>query len=87
MFDDGVIVSKMATDAVDEQQKFKMYYDYREPVKQIPSHRMLAISRGETEDVLYFLIEMEAARALALIQRKVHKRAGDWTPHLQTALD
>ena len=44
MFDEGVIVSKMATGAVDEQQKFKMYYDYREPVKQIPSHRMLAIT-------------------------------------------
>jgi uncharacterized protein len=87
MFDEGVIVSKMATGAVDEQQKFKIYYDYREPVKQIPSHRMLAIRRGEAENVLYFLIEIEAARALALIQGKVHKRAGDWTPHLQTALE
>ena len=87
MFNEGVIVSKMATDAVDEQQKFKMYYDYREPVRQIPSHRMLAIRRGETENVLYFLIEIEAARALALIQGKVHKRAGDWTPHLQMALE
>jgi len=87
MFDEGVIVSKMATDAVDEQQKFKIYYDYSEPVKQIPSHRMLAIRRGEAENVLYFLIEIEAARALALIQGKVHKRAGDWTPHLQMALE
>src|ERR1035438_6934338 len=43
MFEEGVIVSKKMTDAVDEQLKFKMYYDYREPVKQIPSHRMLAI--------------------------------------------
>src|ERR1035438_4967944 len=40
MFDEDVIVCKKAADAVDEQQKFKMYYDYREPVKQIPSHRM-----------------------------------------------
>ena len=35
MFEEGVIVSKKTTDAVDEQQKFKMYYDYREPVKQM----------------------------------------------------
>ena len=41
-----------------------MYYDYREPVKQIPSHRMLAIRRGETEGVLYFDIELEPQRAL-----------------------
>ena len=40
-----------------------MYYDYREPVKTIPSHRMLAIRRGETENVLYFLIELEPQRA------------------------
>ena len=59
MFEEGVIVSKKTTDAVDEQQKFKMYYDYREPVKQIPSHRMLAIRRGESENVLYFLIELD----------------------------
>ena len=48
MFEEGVIVSKKMTDAADEQQKFQMYYDYREPVKQIPSHRMLAIRRGES---------------------------------------
>jgi uncharacterized protein len=87
MFDEGVIVSKMATDAVDEQQKFKMYYDYREPVKQIPSHRMLAIRRGESESILYFLIEIDAQRALALIHGKVHRQPGDWTPHLQAAIE
>src|SRR5262249_19108737 len=86
MFDQGVIVSKIATDAAYKQKKFKMYDDSREPVRQIPSHRMLAIRRGEAENVLYFLIEIEAARALALIQGKVHKRAGNWTPHLQMAL-
>src|SRR6185369_7015340 len=57
MFDEGMVVSRKATDAVDEQEKFKMYYEYREPVKTIPSHRMLAIRRGESEKVLYFLIE------------------------------
>src|SRR5580658_6207397 len=62
MFEEGVIVSKKTTDAVDEQQKFKMYYDYRERVKQIPSHRMLAMRRGESEKVLYFLIEVDPRR-------------------------
>ena len=87
MFDEGVIVSKKASDAVDEEQKFTMYYDYREPVKQIPSHRMLAIRRGEASSVLYFVIEMEPQRALAIIGSKVHKQAGDWTPQLTTAIE
>ena len=56
VFDEGVVVSRKAMDAVDEQDKFKMYYDYKEPVKTIPSHRMLAIRRGEGENILYFLI-------------------------------
>ncbi len=33
MFDEGMIVSKKTLDAVDEQEKFRMYYDYSEPVK------------------------------------------------------
>ncbi len=87
MFEEGVIVSKKTTDAVDEQQKFKMYYDYREPVKQIPSHRMLAIRRGETENVLYFLIELDPARPLDIIKSKIHQRPGDWTPQLNLAAE
>ena len=80
VFDEGVVVSRKAMDAVDEQEKFKMYYEYKEPVKTIPSHRMLAIRRGESENVLYFLIEIEAERAVAIIQRKVLRVRGDWTP-------
>jgi uncharacterized protein len=87
MFEEGVIVSKRAADAADEQQKFKMYYDYREPVKHIPSHRMLAIRRGETENVLYFLIELAPQRPLDLIKGKIHKQPGDWTPQLNLAAE
>ena len=76
MFDEGVIVSRKATDAVDEQEKFKMYYDYREPVKTIPSHRMLAIRRGESENVLYFLIELEPERAHRALMRRILAAAG-----------
>ncbi len=87
MFQEGVIVSKKTTDAVDEQQKFKMYYDYRERVLQIPSHRMLAIRRGETENVLYFLIELDPARPLDIIKSKIQQRPGDWTPQLNLAAE
>lgn len=87
LFDEGVVVSRKVTDANDEQEKFKMYYEYREPVRTIPSHRMLAIRRGEAENVLYFLIESESARALDLIRSHVHKAKGDWTPQLDLAIE
>ena len=87
LYDEGVVVSRKAMGAVDTQEKFKMYYDYREPVKAIPSHRMLAIRRGETESVLYFLIEVESARATGILRRHIIGPEGDWTPHLDLAIE
>jgi len=87
VFDEGIIVSRKAMDAVDEQEKFKMYYEYKEPVKTIPSHRMLAIRRGEGENVLYFLIDVEPERAVGIMRRHVLRQQGDWTPQLESAID
>jgi uncharacterized protein len=39
MFDEGLVISRKTPDAVDEASKFQMYYDYREPVRTIPSTR------------------------------------------------
>lgn len=87
LHDEGVIVSRRITDAPDPQEKFKMYYDYREPVKTIPSHRMLAIRRGEAESVLYFVIESDPLRAQGILRRHVLRAEGDWTPQLEMAID
>jgi protein Tex len=87
MFDEGVVISRKSMDAVDEQEKFKMYYDYKEPVKTIPSHRMLAIRRGENEKVLYFLIEVESERPLNILRANVLREQGDWTRQLELAIE
>ena len=87
MFDEGVIISRKTMDAVDEQEKFKMYYEYKEPVKTIPSHRMLAIRRGEGENVLYFLIELEPERTLAILRAHILRQSGDWTKQLGLAIE
>ena len=87
MWDQGVVVSHKVPDAKDEQEKFKMYYDYREPVNKIPSHRMLAIRRGESEEVLYFLIELDALSSVSYLRSQVLQRTGEWTPHLELAID
>jgi uncharacterized protein len=87
LHDEGIIVSRKSMDAVDAQDKFRMYYDYREPVRTIPSHRMLAIRRGEAESVLYFLIELDPARAIGVIRRHVLGPEGDWTSQLDLAIE
>ena len=90
VFAEGVVVSRKATDAPAEhleRETFRMYYDYREPVKTIPSHRMLAIRRGESENVLYFLIETDPERAVALLRARVLRAPGDWTAQLELAIE
>src|SRR3984885_6772388 len=92
MLDEGVVASHKTEDpkdeaAKDEQGKFKMYYDYREPAAKIPSHRMLAIRRGENENVLYFQIELDPARPISYLKSQVLKAPGDWTPHLELSVE
>lgn len=55
--DHGTVVSKQAKD---EDSVYSSYYDYRESVKKIPGHRVLAINRGEKEEFLKVDIEIES---------------------------
>jgi protein Tex len=87
LFEEGIVASRKALDAVDEQEKFKMYYDYHEPAKSIPSHRMLAIRRGESDSILYFLIELDRLRPTSLLRARILRQRGDWTPHLELAIE
>jgi uncharacterized protein len=52
----GLISSRVGADKKDAVTKFEMYYDYQEPLREVPSHRMLAMRRGEKEEVLYLSI-------------------------------
>ncbi len=48
----GVFVSEVLPEKKNEKTKFSQYYEFKEPLKAIPSHRYLAILRGEKEEVL-----------------------------------
>jgi protein Tex len=71
MFAEGKIRSTVAQDKKDHKTKFQDYYDFQESVATIPSHRMLAILRGVREEVLSMGIEIDTAKALALVQSRV----------------
>ena len=47
--------------------KFRDYFDLEEPIASIPSHRLLAIRRGEAEDVLSFRILVDEAEAVSIL--------------------
>ena len=48
----GILTSRVKSDWADKKTKFNMYYDYKEPVSSLPSHRIFAMFRGEREKVL-----------------------------------
>lgn len=66
----GVVKSKVITGKEEEGAKFKDYFDWTEPVANIPSHRMLAIRRGEEEGMLILRITPPEEDAIALLEPK-----------------
>jgi uncharacterized protein len=57
--ENGTVVVSVTKDWENERSKFEQYYDYNEAVKSMPSHRILAIRRGETEKVLKIKINCD----------------------------
>ena len=58
--DYGTISSKKLPDAVDENGVYENYYDFSEPLKSLPGHRILAMNRGEREDILKVSVAVDA---------------------------
>ena len=66
--EEGVVVSEVVPDKKDEATKFQQYYDFSEAAKAIPSHRFLAIRRGEAEGVLRARIDVDADKIVTRVQ-------------------
>ena len=63
---EGVVVAKAAKD---EDSVYNMYYDFREPVRSIAAHRILAINRGEREEFLKVSVEAPEDRASQAVRQ------------------
>ena len=72
----------------EEKSNYEMYYEYQEAIKYIPSHRILAINRGEKEDFLKVKIEKPEEKILEYIERDIIKGETQFTQMLKdTILD
>lgn len=65
----GVIKSKVLAGKEEEGAKFKDYFDWSEPAAAAPSHRILAIRRGEAEGFLYSRLTPDEGEALGILER------------------
>ena len=86
VFNQGLIVSSKKKKAEDEKQTFSMYYDYKEPIKRIANHRVLAMNRGEKEKVLSIKIDFDTTRIQREIANVEIKTQNEATPFIKEAI-
>ncbi|HUG41692.1 MAG TPA: Tex family protein [Longimicrobiales bacterium] len=70
---EGVVVSRILKGKGDDPAaaRFRDYFEFSQKAGDIPSHRMLAIRRGEAEEVLTWAVEAPAAELVAEVTRRV----------------
>ncbi len=67
---EGVLTTTLKNAEEDEKKVFEMYYEYEEPVNRIVPHRILAVNRGEKEDVLKVAIQVPIDRVLMIMWKE-----------------
>lgn len=67
---DGILVTSVKNSEIDEKNVFEMYYEYEEPVNRIVPHRILAINRGEKEEILKVSIHVPVDRVLMIMWKE-----------------
>ncbi|WP_437176724.1 Tex family protein [Rossellomorea aquimaris] len=72
-FRKGLIESKVKKEEEDEKKVFEMYYSYQEPIHKVVPHRVLAMNRGEKEDVLKVTIQPDTEGIVNYLQKQVIK--------------
>ena len=83
---DGVIVTKASKP--DEKSSYEMYYDFSESINRLPSHRILAINRGEKEEFLKVKIDKPEDKIINYMEKDIIKGQTQFTTYLQeTILD
>ncbi len=83
---EGMIVTK--AENAEEKSNYEMYYEYEEALNRIPSHRILAINRGEKEEVLKVKIEKPEEKILQEIEKDIIKTNSPFEEQLKlTILD
>lgn len=60
LFDHALIVSRVVEGKETEGAKFRDWFDFREPIKSAPSHRVLAMLRGRNEDILHLALDRKS---------------------------
>ena len=82
------VTGELVATAVDagEQTPYEPYYDFSEPLRKVPNHRVLAIDRGEREGKLHVHVGVDADAAVARLGSRWPRRQGLFAPVLDAAV-
>ncbi|UFS71208.1 RNA-binding transcriptional accessory protein [Geomonas sp. RF6] len=84
-WEEGIFEASILNQEKDPEGKFKMYYEYSEAISSVPSHRMLAMRRGEKEEVLRLVLRAPEETILAHLKARLVKGKSIFSEVLEKA--
>lgn len=82
----GTFTARVVPGKEEAALKYKDYHEWSEPLKTAPSHRVLAMRRGEKEELLYLDVEVPESEALPLLDNAYVKGAGEASAQVRMAM-
>lgn len=84
----ALVTTKVTKEKAEDEksQKYRDYFQWEEPLKTCPSHRLLAILRAETEGVIKVKIEIDEEKALSAIERRIIKSQNECAEQIELAI-
>lgn len=70
----------------EEKSNYEMYYKFAENVNKLPSHRILAINRGEKEEYIKVKIEKPEDKIIYLLEKRIIKKESEFKNYLQNTI-
>ena len=80
---EAVVHSRVSQGREEEGANYKMYYDFHEALRTIPSHRFLAVLRGQAGNFLTVHVEPNEAQAIPLVEQQVLRQPVAQTPAVE----
>ena len=82
----GIIHTRVVADMEEKGAKYRDYFDWQEPVARTPSHRVLAMRRGEKEDILNLSIAPPEEEAIGMLIQRFVTGEGEDSRQVETAV-
>ncbi len=86
IYKEGVIISRPVKGKEEEGRKYQTYFEWTEPARKAPSHRLLAMFRGEKEGFLHVKVAPDEEKAFHILEGLFLKREGEAPEQVRQAL-